>query len=102
MLFLCGGLSGADGGLRQAEHRLELLHTGWAIFGPAAGITNGNVLLRREQYRLADDLAASCRIAKYMIWGKLFNGRWSIERTKRDHKLRVDEEKIPECIVGDL
>ena len=59
-----------------------------------AGVSNGNVLLRREQYRVADDLAASCQIAKYMIWGKLFNGRWSIERTKRDHKLRIDEEKF--------
>lgn len=59
-----------------------------------AGVSNGNVLLRREQYRVADDLAASCQITKYMIWGKLFNGRWSIERTKRDHKLRVDEERF--------
>ncbi len=58
------------------------------------GIVNGNVLLRREQYRTADDPEASCRIAKYMIWGKLFNGRWCIERTKRDHKLRIDEEKF--------
>ena len=59
-----------------------------------AGITNGNVLLRREQYRVADDPAASCRIAKLMIWGKLYNGRWSIERTKRDHKLRIDAERF--------
>lgn len=55
-----------------------------------AGVETGNVLLRREQYRVADDPAASCRIAKLMIWGKLYNGRWSIERTKRDHKLRID------------
>lgn len=59
-----------------------------------AGISNGNVLLRREQYRAADDLVRSCRIAKYMIWGKLYNCRWSIERTKRDHKLRIDEERF--------
>ena len=29
-----------------------------------------------------------------MIWGKLYNGRWSIERTKRDHKLRIDAERF--------
>lgn len=58
------------------------------------GITNGNVLLRREQYRVADDAAQSCQIAKYMILGKLYNSRWSIERTKRDHKLRIDENKF--------
>lgn len=59
-----------------------------------AGITTGNVLLRREQYRAADDPVRSCRIAQHMIWGKLYNCRWSIERTKRDHKLRIDEEKF--------
>lgn len=56
------------------------------------GRSNGNVLLRRAQYRFADDPAESCRIARNMIFGKLYNSRWSIERTKRDHKLRIDEE----------
>ncbi len=59
-----------------------------------AGITGGNVLLRRTQYRVADDEAQSCRIARHMILGKLYNARWSIERTRRDHKLRIDEEKF--------
>lgn len=29
-----------------------------------------------------------------MIFGKLFNARWSVERTRRDHGLRVDSEKL--------
>ena len=57
-----------------------------------SGISNGNVLLRRTQYRTADDLNASCRIARNMIFGKLYNARRSIERTRRDHKLRIDDE----------
>ena len=64
-----------------------------------AGITGGNVLLRREQYRAADDPCRACRIARYMVYGKLYNARWNIERTRRDHGMRVDEE-IPKC-VGD-
>lgn len=59
-----------------------------------AGIEGGNVLLRRTQYRVADDDARSCGIAKNMIMGKLYNSRWSIERTRRDHKLRIDDEKF--------
>lgn len=59
-----------------------------------AGISNGNVLLRREQYRVADDPLQSCQTARYMLFGKLYNSRWSIERTRRDHKLRIDEEKF--------
>ena len=58
------------------------------------GEGNGNVLLRREQYRTADDPVQSCRISRTMIFGKLFNARWSIERTRRDHGLRVDGEKL--------
>lgn len=58
------------------------------------GENNGNVLLRRTQYRKADDLQESCRIARTMVFGKLYNSRWSIERTRRDHGMRVDGEKL--------
>ena len=58
------------------------------------GITGGNVLLRRKQYRLADDEEKSCFIARNMIYGKLYNARRSIERTKRDHKERIDRERF--------
>ncbi len=33
-----------------------------------------------------------------MIFGKLHNARWSIERTKRDHALRVDIERLQASI----
>lgn len=58
------------------------------------GEGGGNVLLRRGQYRAADDPARSCEIARTMIFGKLFNARWSIERTRRDHGMRLDGEKL--------
>ncbi len=59
-----------------------------------SGENNGNVLLRRTQYRVADDLEQSCQIARTMIFGKLYNARRSIERTRRDHGLRLDAEKL--------
>lgn len=59
-----------------------------------SGENNGNVLLRRMQYRIADDLFQSCRIASTMIFGKIYNSRWSIERTRRDHALRIDAGKL--------
>ena len=58
------------------------------------GEGGGNVLLRRTQYRIADEPVQCCRISRTMILGKLFNSRWSIERTRRDHGLRVDSEKL--------
>lgn len=58
------------------------------------GESNGNVLLRRAQYRVADDPTQSIRISRTMIFGKLYNTRWSMERTRRDHALRVDDDQL--------
>ena len=58
------------------------------------GENTGNVLLRREQYRVADDPEKSCRIARNMIFGKLHNARWSVARTIRDHGMRVEKETL--------
>lgn len=63
----------------------------------ACGESNGNVLLRRTQYRVADDPAQSCRLARTMIFGKLYNSRWSLERTRRDHGLRIDGSQLEEA-----
>lgn len=61
------------------------------------GEISGNVLLRKTQYRHADAPNGACRIARCMIFGKLYNARWSIERTCRDHALRVDCEKLKDA-----
>lgn len=58
------------------------------------GETRGNVLLRRMQYRLADDPVKSAAIARTMIFGKLYNARWSLERACRDHGMRVDTDSL--------
>ena len=59
-----------------------------------SGQMQGNVLLRRTQYRVADDPSESCRVARMMILGKVYNARWSVERTRRDHALRIDSERF--------
>lgn len=59
-----------------------------------SGESNGNVLLRREQYRIADDLNHSCLVARNFIFGKVHNSRGKLERTIRDHGIRVDQEAI--------
>ena len=65
-----------------------------AYLATATGKTTGNVLLRKEQYKISDDLEKSCEIAKYMTIGKIYNSRYCINRTIRDHLIRVDSEKI--------
>ena len=59
-----------------------------------ADITNGNVYLRRTQYRMADDEPLSLAVSKNFIFGKLYNAKYVLLRCARDHELRVDAERI--------
>lgn len=61
------------------------------------GASQGNVLLRRTQYRTADEAREAVRIARNFIFAKVYNARWSIERTIRDHAVRVDAERLSEA-----
>lgn len=49
------------------------------------GFTPGNIVLRREQYRRADDPLATLNIAKNCISAKLSNCRTVVQRALRDH-----------------
>jgi CRISP-associated protein Cas1 len=49
-----------------------------------AGFTSGNVLLRRAQYRQADDPAASAEFARSVLLAKLANSRAVLLRGARD------------------
>lgn len=58
-------------------------------YGTFHGESSGNVLLRREQYRIADD-DRGLDYAKHFVFGKLHNQKWVIERGIRDYSLRID------------
>ncbi len=82
------------GGCAQHQIGLAFCTPRGKFLARVCGESQGNVLLRRSQYRLADDPVQSCQVSRTMIFGKLFNSRWSIERTRRDHGLRTDGEKL--------
>ena len=58
------------------------------------GEERGNVLLRQQQYRVADDPAMSCGYARCFLLGKVYNARWVLERATRDHPQRVPVERL--------
>lgn len=60
------------------------------------GKTRGNVLLRKKQYQVSENEEESLEIAKNFILGKVYNGRWVVERIKRDHPMQVDVPKLQE------
>lgn len=65
------------------------------VQGPVAG----NVLLRKAQYRISDDLDKSAVIAKYFITGKIANQKTVLQRAIRDHKDKVDVQKIQKAVL---
>jgi CRISPR-associated protein Cas1 len=60
------------------------------VQGPVAG----NVLLRREQYRKADDLSFSAEVAKCVLTGKISNCRTVLQRALRDHAGKIEEQEV--------
>lgn len=58
------------------------------------GQVRGNVLLRRDQFRVAESEPASLEIARNFILGKVFNGKWILERAVRDHGMRLDADGL--------
>ncbi len=62
------------------------------------GPVSGNVLLRREQYRWADDPVRSADIARAVIIGKLANCRAVLQRALRDHTEKIDEAGVRHAV----
>jgi len=58
------------------------------------GKISGNVLLRREQYRRADDIAYSSQITKSILTGKIANCRTVFQRALRDHTDKINNDEL--------
>ena len=54
------------------------------------GKISGNVLLRREQYRRADDPEGAAQIGRAILIGKIANCRSVLNRALRDHGDKID------------
>jgi CRISPR-associated protein Cas1 len=55
------------------------------------GPVSGNVLLRREQFRMADRGEDIVRISRCIVAGKLQNARINLQRSARDHANEEDQ-----------
>lgn len=58
------------------------------------GPVSGNVLLRREQYRRADDPGISADMARAVLTGKLANSRTVLQRALRDHPEKINGDEV--------
>lgn len=96
--ILCFSYRGASPGLMGAcaERGVALAffdRKGRFLAGVHGG-QRGNALLRKTQYAWSEDAEKSLAIARNFIIGKLYNGRWVLERAVRDHGLRIDAEAV--------
>lgn len=58
------------------------------------GKVRGNVLLREQQFQSSHDKTKCLAIAKNSITGKVYNARWVLERSIRDHGMQIDLERV--------
>lgn len=66
-----------------------------AVRGPQ----QGNVLLRRAQYRLADDPEGASQVARSVVAGKVANSRAVLRRALRDHESKIDAGQVRDAVV---
>lgn len=92
------GYTGASpalmGACAEKNIALTFLNRNGRFLARVVGETKGNVVLRREQYRIADDEMRKLAIAKNCILGKVYNSKRVVNRMIRDHGPRIDEEKL--------
>jgi len=62
------------------------------------GPISGNVLLRREQYRKADDPATSAEIARSIVTAKIANSRIVLQRAMRDEPELADSTPMKQAL----
>jgi len=62
------------------------------------GETCGNVLLRRNQYRMADDFQRSLGISKNIVKAKIHNSRQILRKGRNDHKTDVNLKRVEDVI----
>lgn len=95
--IVCFSYSGATpllmGACAEAGIDLSFYSPHGRFLARMVGEERGNVLLRMAQYRIADSVEESCSYARNMVLGKVYNGRKVIERSRRDHSMRIPIEK---------
>mgnify|MGYP000865069382 CR=1 FL=1 len=95
---ICFGYMGASPQLMQLcsdnNVGLSFLTPQGKFLARVSGKTRGNVLLRRTQYRTADNDLASLNIARSFIIGKIINCRVVLGRGLRDHGSTISCDKV--------
>ena len=95
MLFGYVGASPAlMGKCSELNKQLVFLKPSGKFLAKITGKAYGNILLRRQQYRLCDREDEKISFAANMICAKIHNSNSVIQRALRDHPMRIDEQRF--------
>lgn len=78
----------------QHNVSISFLNSNGRFLAKVQGPISGNVLLRREQYRMADDSLSTEKIARSVILGKIANTRIVLMRASRDIQDEIKRESL--------
>lgn len=100
--IVCFGFMGASPSLMAmcAERSIGMsfLTENGYFLGRVSGPVSGNVLLRRKQYRLADDIEFSNKFSRIIIAGKIANSKTVLQRAVRDHPNEINKVAFDDAI----
>ena len=107
--IVCYGRQGASPALMHmcTERNVSLNFMGenGQFLARVSGSTSGNVLLRRQQYRIADNPELCIPYARNSVFGKIANSRHVLQRGLRDHggyQAMPDVQKAVDMMAGQL
>jgi len=96
--IVCFGFAGASPKLMhlccERGVALSFLTEHGRFMGRVTGGVAGNVLLRRTQYRWADDEGESLRLSRRFVAAKIINSRAVLHRALRDHQQAIDNQSV--------
>lgn len=78
---------------------LVFLKPSGRFLAKVTGKCYGNILLRREQYRICDDEEKSLAISRSIIAAKIKNSSAVVYRALRDHGPRLDRERFVQIVA---
>ena len=100
--IVCFGWAGVSPELMAAcmaaGINVAFLSTTGRFLARVEGPLGGNVLLRRAQYRAADDPQATTALSRAFVAGKIANSRTVLQRALRDHPNRAGAAAIAAAI----
>lgn len=85
----------------QRNVALSFLTENGRFLARVHGPVSGNVLLRKQQYRLSEDIDASAQIARRIVLAKIANCRVVLQRSLRDRPGNEPEGRLSQ-VVNDL